>query len=788
MFVLTTLVYPCLLAVLCLGAGLLVDRLAGRVLPAVLLAPTGAALLIAASQLVTDSATLAPATPAIMVALALAGFALEAPRLRRALPARNPRDPALWIAVAVYLLAIAPVLLAGRPSFSAYGRLTDSAFHMMGADYLIRYGQNYSAVNLASSYGQYITHYYASGYPTGADTLFGGSAFVLGLPLIWTFQPFNAFMLALASGPVWLLVRRIGLSGGWALAAALSASLPALVYGYELVASVKEVTALPLVLTIGALVAISDRWLRGPPRGVLPIALACAGGLSALGIGFAAWIGATAVVLAGIVSSNLALGYQRGLRTLALVLAGVVATAVAALPTVVNLSSSLQTAQDISTTGNAGNLQAPLQVAQAAGTWLTGLYTSRPTGVGASLTYVAIALTIAAAILGTVKLLRSGEHPLCWWLLAMIALCVGLSLLATSWVDAKTLMLSSPVVVILAWAGISALHGNVLARTLALALAVALSAGVIVSDALQYNATNLAPTARYDELAAIGTRFAGRGPALFTDFDEYALYELRTLEVGGPNFVFPPPALAALTGGHHGYPVDLDAIPPHKLLAYPLIVTRINPVASRPPSAYRLAWQGTYYEVWARRRGAPAAIYHEGLSRERPRACRTIERVASIAERYGGRLIADEAPQIVGVRLSGPGYIDGGLNLTPRALLRFTTPRAGRWDLWVRGEVMPAVAISIDGRHVATVSDQLVGNEYNPDTLRPIPVTLAAGHHLLRFAATGSILAPGDGGTASVSRIFLTAPGAAQRLLAIPAGNASTLCGRRLDWVEAVRA
>ena len=50
MFILTTLVYPAALAVLCLGSGLLVDRVSGRFLPAVLLATVGAAALIAVSN------------------------------------------------------------------------------------------------------------------------------------------------------------------------------------------------------------------------------------------------------------------------------------------------------------------------------------------------------------------------------------------------------------------------------------------------------------------------------------------------------------------------------------------------------------------------------------------------------------------------------------------------------------------------------------------------------------------------------------------------------------------
>ncbi|HUB75869.1 MAG TPA: hypothetical protein VL977_02375, partial [Solirubrobacteraceae bacterium] len=114
--------------------------------------------------------------------------------------------------------------------------------------------------------------------------------------------------------------------------------------------------------------------------------------------------------------------------------------------------------------------------------------------------------------------------------------------------------------------------------------------------------------------------------------------------------------------------------------------------------------------------------------------------------------------------------------------------RAGRWELWIRGEVMPRVAVAIDGRRVTTIAGQLEGNAFNPDTLTPVSVTLAAGAHVLRFAAAGSPLAPGDGGTAIASRIFLTPPGAHEELVTASPADWQGFCGRRLGWVEAVRA
>src|ERR1035441_9480846 len=247
MFIATALLYPCALAALCLGTGLLVDRCSRPGLAAPLLLPVGAAGLIAVSQLSTYAYPLAPATPYLVLAVALAGFSprpapaafwpggagaarlLASMRRRAWLPAAS---------LLAYLIALAPVLAAGRTTFSSFMVLSDSAVHLIGADFLIRHGQHYAHLDLRNSYGQFINDYYNTSYPSGSDTLFGGSAMLLRLPLIWAFQPFNAFMLATAVGPAWMLARRMRLEGAWAALAALTAVLPAVVYAYELFGSV----------------------------------------------------------------------------------------------------------------------------------------------------------------------------------------------------------------------------------------------------------------------------------------------------------------------------------------------------------------------------------------------------------------------------------------------------------------------------------------------------------------------------------------------------------------------
>jgi hypothetical protein len=801
MFVLSALVYPGVLAVLCLGAGLAVDRASGGFLPGLLLPAVGAASLIAVSQLVTYVSPVAPATPYVMTALAGGGFALGRERVRRLVARSRACRWQVAVPLLAFVVGLAPVLLAGRPTFTSYVALSDSAVHMIGADFLIRHGQDYSQLDLHNSYGQFINNYYNTSYPSGADTLFGGSAFLLGLPLIWAFQPFNAFMLALAAGPAWLLARRMGLDGGWAALAALCAIASALVYGFELVGSVKEISALPMILTLGVLVVVHARWLRGGPAGAAPFALVAAGGISALGVGFGAWVLGALVILALVVAADVPAARQ-GVRSLLLLIgAGLIITLICALPTWIDLSGSLRVTQNIASTANPGNLRAPLRTEQVFGTWLWASYKLVPTGRALGLTYAFIVVALTAATLGALHVVRIRAYALGGWLALMVAVWVGLTAYGTTWVNAKALMLTSPVVVLTAWGGLAALHraseGWRPLRPAALLLALVLAGGVLASDAMQYHSSNLAPTARYEELASLNARFARSGPTLFTDFDEYAMYELHDLDIGGPNFIYPPVALTGVSTDH-GAAVHLDSAPPAALRAYPLIITRRDPTRGRPPGAYNLVWQGTYYQVWRRRAGAPGAIVHVGLSGAVPVRCSLVARLAQTAKAKGAQLLAASPPELIWIPVlhsqHPAGWVAGrGVGLVMRGPGRlrsaFAVPGSGAWQLWLRGEIMRPLHVSVDRHLVGSIGGQIGGNSLNPNTMTPLGVQLAAGRHLLSITRGGATLAPGDGGWAVLGRLFMTPAGVGSQetLRAVPAARWHSLCGHAFDWIEVVR-
>ena len=756
MFVLTTLVYPVVLALLCLGGALLVDRAGGGRLSAMLFPAVGVAALVVLSQLSTYIAPLASATPYLFVVLALAGLLLGHQRLRTLTGAWRSSIWQLLICPFAYVLALAPVLLAGRATFSSYMALADSAVHMLGADYLIRHGQDYSQLDLHNSYGLFVHNYYGSSYPSGADTLFGGSSFLLGLPLIWTFQPFVAFMLATAAGPAWLLVRRVGLHGGWAALATLTVTLPALVYAYELIGSVKEITALPLILCMGALVVDHRRWLWHGGRAAIPFALVVAAGVASLGVAFGAWALAASLLLSGAAFAELRRGraprWDQGsppgpgvsgalaktgiYGLLALFVVGLLVLLVAAWPTWAHLSGSLKVAQAIASTSNSGNLHSPLRPSQLFGVWLGGSYKLLPTGEALTLTSLLIALVLVLVVVGVGNLVRCRRYALAGWFAGMVVVWLALAGLASTWANAKTLMLTSPAVMLMAWAGIAALRESRI-RIAAPVVAFLLVGGVLCSDALLYHSSNLAPTARYEELASINKRFAGRGPTLFTDFDEYSLYELRDMDVGGPDFVYPPPTLATAAGGY-GDPVEFNKITTAAFASYPLIVTRRDPTALHPPAAYRLLWQGVYYQVWGR-------VHSASRGRLSGRA-----RLAQLVKVPLGRTFRPHGWRLLrkGIVMNGAGTLSA----------QFVLPRGGVWELWLKGDVMRALTVRVDGLKLGTLGGQLDGNSLVINVLTPLRTRLGPGRHTLTISRPGADLAPGDGGAAVLAAILL-APG-----------------------------
>ena len=791
---------PLALGVLTVGAGLLVYRLSGRWFPLTLVPLTGLAALICVGQVTTAFSAAAPATVVVGPALAVAGLWLGRAELRPAL-SRLRRSPWPLLVLAItYLIAIGPVLAAGRPTLAAYLLDSTAGVQIAGADWLVAHGRDFTSLP-ESSYRGYLEAYFGNQYPSGAHVLLGLLTRLLPTSALWLYQPFLASMLAFCAPSLWFVLRRFGAPQAVAVAGAVVAALPALVYAYALMGAIKEISLLPLLLGLLAFVVLGPQWLRGPARAVLPMALVAGAGLGVVGLAFGAWLAVAAAIL---IVTSAALLRTRKVRAAALarqvaVLAAVVA--LAALPTLIDLASSLTLATNLSQSNTAfasdpGNLLQPIRWVQGFGAWLGGTHRlNPPEHFWATLAFIAV--TGMAAAFGTIALGRRR-----FW--AGLAFFIGSGIVwwalterGTTWTDAKLIVLSSPLVLLLAFVGVGEL-ARAGRRPEAALVGVAVSVGVLWSDALLYHDTNLAPTERFDEQATINARFAGEGPALLPDFDEYALFMLRDLAPSGPGFARKPEHISTLrtgTGVPYGTSVDLDTLSIDQILQFPLLVVRRSPERSLAPTGYELAWRGASYDVWRRTASAERVREHVGTQGYgRPIAtvpCGTLRRLAKTDDaRF---VVATRERTVLGDPLEGARSGSwsqspaGGLGIVGpgRLQVQVHVPQSGRYRLWLKGDFGRPFQITIDGRSIGSVGYDSGGQA---SFARPLDVELDAGRHRIDLVRGGGSLAPGDGQPSRVSLIVLEPmwQSAAPRSAVVSAEQLRSNCGRPVDWVEVV--
>jgi hypothetical protein len=801
-YLLAVFVFPLLLAVLSLGAGLLVQRLAGVVLPALLLVPLGFAAIVGVSQLTTWSGVTAPLAPFVLVGLALAGAAVGR---RDALARWRGRRSGWWwgwtAGLAAYVTAAAPVILAGHVTFPGYLLDTTAGIQLLGADRLITEGHSFSVPGSGS--GLMLDAFFGHGYPSGGHTAFAGVGRLVGVDLIWLYAPYLASMLGFAALGLAFLARRAGLERPAAAIAGFLAAVPALVYAYMLQGSIKEIVLLPTLVLLGVVIVLAREHATSWPRSALPLGVVGAAGWSSIGFAFTPWLafGAVAVLVLG--WGGLRGDRRARIRTAAVAAAGVGAALVLlALPTVANLQASLDLTRNVSNANAAavsdpGNLLRPLLKVQALGVWLGPSHRVDPQHL--LQTYVLIGVAAVAIVLGLAWLLRTRN----WAVLAVVAVSVLVWLIlmprATTWTSAKLLVLLSPMAVLVACIGAFGRLG--LRRLDGLLLGAAIALGVLGSDAYLYHYTTLAPPGRFDELRHVGERFAGAGPTLTPDFDEYALYLLRDMAPDGPGNARDVQPWTTIDGQEIGYgsTVDVDALDPALVERMRTIVMRRSPFKSRPPGDFSLAWRGHDYEVWRRTEAASPAREHLALGDGRQpgaaAACRGVRALATRGRAEGARRLrfAPRTPNVAlplrrtqrtplavlspdggSIAFGGPGSVTA----------RVAVPRVGTYRLWVEGYTGRALQATIDGRPAGTV-EQVSGG--NGNVLQFATLQLTAGAHVLRFVRGGGGLAPGDAAPTGVSAIALEPLAAASHPLAsVPIGDWRALCGQQLDWIETV--
>jgi hypothetical protein len=780
-----------MLTLVSLGCGLLVEAVSGFPLPGALVPAVGIAVVIVVGDLATISAPTAQfATPAL-VALALTGYGLSYPWRGR----RVDRY-ALASAVGVFAVYAAPIVLSGSATFAGYITLDDTATWLALAEHAVDHGRSVSGL-APSTYQQVLTDYLGGGYPLGAFVVLGIGGKLTGQDVAWLFQPTIAIFGAMLACAIYCMCARLVSSRSLRGLVAFVGAQPALLFAYAFWSGIKELAAACLIALLCALLALTmARW--SSVRGALPAAVGAAALLAVLGVAGGLWLIAPAVIVVVVLLRG---GPGWSLRAAPRVVALV---ALLSIPSIVIAHTFITgaTGGDITQGSTVANLGHPLSTLQVLGIWPATDFRVQPHNM--TLTYILLGGLVLGVAAGVTRAWQRRALAMPLYLATGVggfALAILLEHVALSspWLNAKAMAEASPAVVATAVAGVAAVFETGRRTEAAIACA-AIAAGVLWSNGLAYANVWLAPRSQLAELQTIGELFAGDGPTLMTEYQAYgARHFLRKLDPEAASERRRRPVrLRSGTVLPTMQSADLDAFTLDAVLVYRTLVLRRSPVESRPPSVYVPVWTGRWYEVWQSLDSSHRILEHLSLGTSLDPAavpsCAAVLRLARRAQSAGGMLatvLRPDVPIVVALdhaaypprwHADAPGTVvangAGTVSLTTRV------PAAGRFTLWLGGSFRRTVAVIVDGHAVDSVTEQLNNN----DQWTPLgAVTLTEGTHAIALRYGGSPLAPGSGGLAfAMGPLVLSTSTAELPVTFVAPSDARSLCGRRLDWLEAL--
>jgi hypothetical protein len=775
------LVFPLALGGLSLGCGLLLERVSSVRLPTALLLPCGFAVLALAAQMLTASSATARFAAAAVVVLAATGFALSYRTLRRHVD--------LWALAAAAVVFVgygAPILLSGQATWAGYIKLDDNSTLLALTDRAMEHGRSVAGLPI-STYFRTLDTLLVHGYPLATFMPLGVGAELLRTDAAWLYQPCMAFMAAMLALSLYQLSARLTIPSWLRAFAALVAAQAALLYGYALWGGIKELGTTWAVPLLAALVPHAVRGTR--LRNLIPLATVSALLIGVLNVGAAVWIAPALLVTAVLIFRDR--GFVDTLRA-----AGAFCgfLAVLSLPAIIVVPDFLHS--NIVSFDPLTSLVKPLSPLQLAGIWPVGDFRFDPERLGPTRVLVAVAL--GAAVAGVIWAVRRGAWELPLFVVGAVGSALVLDAASTPWIAGKAFATAAPAIPLaaLACAALLLRTGRPVEGAV---LAVLVTGGVLWSNVLQYHDAWLAPRSQLAELEPIGERFAGDGPALMTEYQPYGVrHFLRDLDPEGASELRVRPVLLR-TGQpvERGHSANLDAFSLDAILTYRTLVLRRSPVESRPPSSYQLVASGHWYEVWQRPESPDRQILeHYSLGDDlQPGAvprCADVLRLARLAGPNGVLATVDRAPAIV-VDLSttsvprGWGVDEFGRLIpagsgTVETAVDVTTP--GRYGIWLGGSYRDRLEAKVDGSGVAVVRNHLEHyGQYTPLG----EIELAPGRHRISLEYARPDWRPGSSGSQlEMGPLALGRTTADVPVRYVSPAEARTLCGKRLDWIEAL--
>lgn len=797
-------VAPAVFLGLCAGSGMLVATILRQRRWGPMLAPVGLGVVVLVGTATTWRPATVPYATAIVVGVAAIGVVAWLVDGN----ASRPRDwwPAATAGAAFASFA-APVAASGQATWAGWVKLDDTATWLAFTDRLMESGKTHP-VDVISTFDRVIdvnfnSAYNTSGvsYPTGAFPPLGVLSQITQSDVAWLIYPFMCSLGALLALALYAMLGT-HITRRWARAGAavVSAQATTLV-AYVLWGGLKEI----LLTALLAALAVAAGWLasaRASRLLVVPPILLAGALLTVTGPSGAGYL----VPVLGL--AILAGWYSRWPRSGAAAASAVLGGGLMlAMLTVAGLGPS-QLSTPASTQGDIGNLLGALNGWQAVGIWPTEDFRLDP--VAPLLTAMLILIATALACLGVVEAVRRRAWALPLFVLPALLVALYAQQTGELWLAAKALAVASPSVIVGAFAGSAAAYGwvrrdepdtdvSTFLRGLAATGAVLVAFGVLWSNGLGYHGVWLAPKDELGELADIGEEFAGQGPALMTEYSPFgARHFLRTLDAESASELrvngIPMRDGSKLDKGQS---IDVGAFAPSTIDAYPILVLRRSPYATRPPANYTLVRPGRYFDTWRRDpdRGSVVADAPDLQGGPSAAFCQAITDLAAGAAADDVLVGAMAVPSVTVPLDAGP-LPDGWFATRNGAVApvsdgsvsaRFTVDHRGDYTLWAAGSYAGRLDVEIDG---ARVFDGHSVIHADPALVHPLSsVTLEPGEHEVTARYWQPPVLPGSGaGPFSLGPLIVSeTSGADTTLVEVGPGEAGRLCSLPLQWAEVLR-
>jgi hypothetical protein len=218
---------------------------------------------------------------------------------------------------------------------------------------------------------------------------------------------------------------------------------------------------------------------------------------------------------------------------------------------------------------------------------------------------------------------------------------------------------------------------------------------------------------------------------------------------------------------------------------------------SRPPANFSLLFANAFYELW-KREASPRVYAHmplgEGISAAGRTQCTALRKLLDGAP-AGAQLAVASVPATYGYELEAassrsPGWAPDtefpGAYRTPvpgKAQGTIDVAGAGRYELWIQGNLPRTVMVTLEGRDIGSAS----GSDSPGGWLSGGTAELTRGQHVLGVLRGGGGLGPGNGSTqASIGAVAVVSTQHTEQVTDLPIRDWRTLCGRQADWVELI--